>query len=367
MAELKKLTARTGYSSYGILIGKDILDLDEIKNFIPQNADKTAVVASKRVYGLHEKTLDRFFDRFPGSQIFMMDDGEENKNYALAGMYLDKFIQAGLSRKSAVLGAGGGVVGDFAGFLSSIYMRGIPVYHLPTTLLSMVDSSIGGKTAVNLSKGKNMAGVFHQPGSVLMDIRFLDTLPDDEFKNGLAESLKHGLIGDGKSLDILESNDLGSIRNGDVMTELISASVEFKLSVVERDEREGGLRAILNFGHTVGHALESLMDYTGIPHGKAVAVGMMVEAGISMRNGWLGDDELSRIGSVMRSYGLLDVDLDLDPHDVLSHMRFDKKNSGGGINLVLLRSLGSPEFNVRVDEKTIIESLSEYMAVRRGI
>ncbi len=356
--QIDKISVKTGKISHVIYIGNRILDSlfekDEIRN-----ADKVAIVASSRVFEIHERYIRSAIQHMNEPEIFLMADGEENKNYRYAEMFLEDFLAKGLTRQSVVIGIGGGVVGDFAGFLASIYMRGIRVIHVPTTLLAMVDSSIGGKVAVNLSAGKNIVGSFHQPSMVVTDISFLHTLDDAEFKNGLVEALKHGLIGDRSSVRIFESNDTDSIRDDKVIAQLITQSASFKAAVVEADEKESGRRAILNYGHTIGHAIESLSGYKDISHGEAVALGMKVKLAVSKKLGWLTEDDIKRIGVIFKTYDLVRKDVSFAPDEIIAHMQYDKKNAGGKFNFVLLKGIGNPLYNQQIDEKVLYEVLEE--------
>lgn len=354
------ITAKTGEKSYDIIIGEKILPevpLDEFR------AESIALVVSATVYNLHKQYIDDFQKRIENQidvpvHLMQMDDGEENKNYLYAQQFLEEFIKKGLTRKSLVVGIGGGVVGDFAGYLASLFMRGIPVIHIPTTLLAMVDSSLGGKVAVNLSLGKNIVGAFHQPKIVISDVRFLSTLPDNEMRNGLCEAIKHGMIGEKETIDIFKNNNFDSITQPVVITRLIEKSVFFKTSVVEQDETEGGIRAILNFGHTVGHGIESLFEYRGISHGEAVAIGIKAEVIISNRKGMLSDQEVDLVSELLQRYELVRKDISYNPGEVIGHMKYDKKNSGGKINFVLLDGIGNPVMNQHVDVKMLVEVLS---------
>ncbi len=355
---MKEVTVSAGDKSYRAVIGSSILRQinDRVKMLGP---DRIALVASSRVYSLHKKYIEDSLDFFGECATFLVDDSEKNKNYSYAGGFLERFIENGLSRKSLVIALGGGVVGDFAGYLAALYMRGIPLIQVPTTLLAMVDSSIGGKVAVNLSHGKNMAGAFHQPVMVASDMQFLETLPEEELKNGLSEVLKHGLLGDRETLTILDENSLEGIIDTGTMEDIVERSVAFKAAVVSGDEKESGRRAILNFGHTTAHSVESLMEYSGISHGKAVAVGITVAMRISGRMGWIGEGEIKDTENLIEKYSLYDKINRLDPEKIIEHMKFDKKNYRGRINFVLLKGMFNPEFNVEVDEKLLIEVLKE--------
>jgi len=358
---MRRITASAGNTSYEILIGSSILPeslrREEMKGF-----ESIAVIASSRVYDLHreyiEESLESMRER---CHLLLFDDREENKSYAQAGRFLEKIIEKRLNRRSAVIGIGGGVTGDFAGYCAGVYMRGIPVAHVPTTLLAMVDSSIGGKAAVNLSVGKNIAGIFRQPNLVVSDLKFLQTLPDGEFRNGLSEVLKHALIGEGSTLPLLEGNDLVSIRREDRLSELVALSVAFKSSIVEQDELENDMRAILNFGHTIGHAIESFTGYRDVSHGEAVAAGIRVKAEVSRRMGLLSGAETGRINSVIDAYGLMRKKWDIDIDGIIDHMIYDKKNFGGSINFVLLKGVGKPYINQHIPPDLLKEVIKEML------
>ena len=256
---MRKVKVAAGGKSYDVLIGRGVMDGPEIPE-LAARADRTGFVVSGRVMELHGGPVTLAAGN---ARIFPMNDGEENKNYRYAEEFFNLLLKEGFSRRSLVVAVGGGVVGDFAGYCAAAFMRGIALAHVPTTLLAMVDSSIGGKVAVNIAAGKNIVGAFHQPSLVAADTRFLETLPDSELKNGIAETVKHALIGESRLMDMLRDNTLDSIKDPGIMEELIFLSAGFKARVVGEDERETGLRAILNFGHTVGHAIESLMEYRG--------------------------------------------------------------------------------------------------------
>jgi 3-dehydroquinate synthase len=358
---MRRIPASAGNSSYEILIGSSILPESFRREELGRH-ESIAVVASSRVYHLHRDYIEESLNAMRNRcHLLLFKDREKNKSYARAGRVLEQFLELKLTRRSAVVGIGGGVTGDFAGYCAGVYMRGIPVAHVPTTLLAMVDSSIGGKTAVNLSVGKNIAGVFRQPSLVVSDIRFLQTLPDAEFRNGLSEVLKHALIGEAGTLAILEENDFDSIRREDRLAELVALSAAFKAGVVERDELENDMRAILNFGHTIGHAIESFTGYRGISHGEAVAAGIRVKAEVSRRMGLLSGAEAGRIGAVIDAYGLMRKKWDIDIDGVIDHMAYDKKNFGGEVNFVLLKGVGKPNINQHIPHDLLREVMKELL------
>ena len=351
--------ATTESASYDILIGSSFLP-DACRRREISESERIALIVSARTYELHHQyvreSLDDLWDRL---FLLPMDDREENKSYAYAEQYFERFIAEKLNRRSIVISVGGGVVGDFAGFCAGVYMRGIPVIHVPTTLLAMVDSSIGGKVAVNLSVGKNIVGLFHQPSLVISDMQFLRSLPEIEFKNGLTECFKHGLLGDDRMLELLEKNGPASIKREDAISELVALSASFKSNIVAGDEREAGLRSILNFGHTIGHAIESSLSYKGIAHGQAVAAGIKIKIEASRRMGLLTGDEAARANEIMSRYGLLPEKIDLDVEQVIRHMEYDKKNFGNAVQFVLLNGFGNPRINQRIDPDLLKEVMVE--------
>lgn len=337
----------------GLGIINDIINLD-----IVEQADKSIILVSFNVYNFHSEKIDLLVSSIDNCYLEIMQDSEKNKNYKYAEGFFNRFIEIGLTRNSIVIAVGGGVVGDFGGFLSSMYMRGIKVIQVPTTVLSMVDSSVGGKVAVNMTKGKNIIGSFHQPSAVFAEIEFLKTLSQNIFCDGLVESLKHGLIGDSETLEIFKKNDLETIRNNKVIENLVIRSVKFKGSVVEEDEHEGGVRAILNFGHTTAHAIESLMEYKGIAHGEAVAIGILVALELSYRKKWISESEVKEIDEIITKYKLIRISLDLDSEEIIHHMSYDKKNKNNKINFVLLNGIGNPKYDQNVDLDIINESVT---------
>jgi len=355
---IRKITAKIKPISYDIDIGSSVFETlpQKIESLSP---DKTIIVVSVKVFELWRDYLEKVLNKISYVDLLLMEDGEENKNYQYAENFFNKFLLKGLSRKSLVIAIGGGVVGDFAGLLAAFFMRGISIIHVPTTLLAMVDSSLGGKVAVNLKVGKNIIGAFHQPKYILSDILFLKTLPINEWQNGLAEILKHGLIGEQKTLEILKENDLNSIQKKEIISELVYLSAAFKISIVEQDEKEGGLRSILNFGHTIGHAFESFFEYK-ISHGTAVALGIFFALKISAQKGYLPKKSVAEVNQILNKYELLNKNLKINSAQIINHMKYDKKNFAGQINFVLLEKIGSPLYNQKVDEsllKKILEPI----------
>jgi len=269
-----------------------------------------------------------------------------------------KLLDLGADRKSALVALGGGVAGDLAGFIASVYMRGVPCIQVPTTLMAQVDSSIGGKTAIDLPQGKNLLGTFCQPVGVFIDIKCLDTLPDAEYQNGLAEVVKYGII-DSESLFRQLEADVEAIRsrNRPFLEAIIQRVCTIKKGIVEMDEREQGLRRILNFGHTLGHALESASEY-GISHGNAVAVGMIAAARMSQKLYGLPAEDRERIEGLIASLSLAcGIPEDLATEDILSGLQRDKKKDGDTIHFVLLKKIGLPFINGGVPDDLLRETI----------
>jgi len=269
-------------------------------------------------------------------------DGERYKTMASLETILDTALSRGADRSTVVVALGGGVVGDLAGFAAATLYRGVRLYMVPTTLLAQVDSSVGGKTGVNRSQGKNLVGAFHQPSGVLADTSTLTTLPLREYRAGLAEVVKYGVILDGSLFDLLERSVMGlNGREPDLLGEVVERCVRLKAYVVERDEREQGLRRVLNFGHTVGHALEKVTGYSRLLHGEAVAIGMVVAARLSERLGLCGPDVAPRIQTLLTALGLSTmVPQDVDPAAVIDAVTYDKKAHGDKVVFVLTEDVG---------------------------
>jgi 3-dehydroquinate synthase len=303
-----------------------------------------ALVTDTNVEALHARPL-RALVAEAGLRLdsVVIEAGEAGKTRATKETIEDFLIEAGCGRDSALIALGGGVVADVTGFVAATYHRGIPYVQVPTTLLAMVDASVGGKTGVDHPKGKNLIGAFHQPAAVFMDMDFLLTLPDREFRSGLAEVVKAAAIRDAPLFELIEAQ-AGRIcaRDPDLLSDLISRACRIKAEVVAADEREGDLRKILNFGHTIGHALEALSGYSML-HGEAVSVGMVVEARMAEKHGILSSGSASRIESLLAALGLpvrLPEGETCSPRAILEAARRDKKARAGRIEYAVPRALG---------------------------
>ncbi|HEY0663454.1 MAG TPA: 3-dehydroquinate synthase [Thiobacillaceae bacterium] len=338
---MQTLTVDLGDRSYPIHIGSGLLGRADL--ILPHLAQKRVVVVTNTTVA--PLYLDRLTATLAAAGVSAMPvvlpDGEAYKNWETLNLVFDALLTQRAERKTTLIALGGGVIGDMTGFAVACYQRGMPFIQIPTTLLSQVDSSVGGKTGINHPFGKNMIGAFYQPKLVLADTDTLKTLPPRELSAGLAEVIKYGLIWDAEFLAWLEAN-MDKLRALDpaAITHAIYRSCEIKAQVVGEDEREGGIRAILNLGHTFGHAIETGMGYGNWLHGEAVAAGMVLAAQVSQRMGWLTDADVERTRALIRAAGLPDVAPDLGLEKWLDYMGHDKKVEGGKLRFVLLKKLG---------------------------
>ena len=299
------------------------------------------VIASPTVWKFLRPSLQRGLSRRAKPHIHLMDDGESAKNLNTVEKVSRSLVKAGADRQSLLIAVGGGVTGDVAGFVAASYLRGVALVQIPTTVVAQVDSSIGGKTGVNLPEGKNLVGAFYPPRLVLVDPEALQTLPEREFRGGLAEVIKYGVIADAKLFAFLEANMEAILkRHAAALAHIIRRSIEIKAQVVSRDERESGLREALNFGHTFGHALESATQYKRFQHGEAVAWGMMCAALLGHETIDTPADAVSRIVALVRRMGPLPEWPQIRPQRLLEFMRSDKKARAGKLRFVLAPRIG---------------------------
>jgi 3-dehydroquinate synthase len=352
----KKISA-----SYEICIGQNIIDRIEI--IIAKNncASRYVIVTDSNVSTPHgERFLTTLKAMDLDVDMIELPSGEASKNIDTVLDITKKLIKMGVDRKSALIALGGGVVGDIVGFVASTYMRGIPYYQIPTTLLAQVDSSIGGKTAIDLPEGKNLLGTFYQPKGVFIDLSFLNTLPSREFKNGMAEIIKYGIIDDTDLFSLLESEVKAiSDRDMTLLLTIIEKSCRIKKRIIEIDEKETGLRRILNFGHTIGHAIEAQSDYS-ISHGDAISIGMVASAKISEKLKYLPSEDRKRIENLIMAFGLPHrIPIHFSTEGILSRLKVDKKKEDNIIKFVLLKKLGMPFINGGVPEEIIKETIVE--------
>jgi 3-dehydroquinate synthase len=347
-----KTRVELGERSYDIGIGSGTLGgigraVGELKP-----GPKVALVTNPTVHGLYGGAVEESLKAAGLSVVTItIPDGEK---------ILTELLKARLDRGSVLVALGGGVVGDIAGFAASVYMRGIRFVQVPTTLLSQVDSSVGGKTGVNHPLGKNMIGAFWQPSLVWVDVDTLKTLPKKELLAGLSEVIKYGVIWDANLFDYLAENreKILSLDPG-AMAHIIRRSCEIKAEVVARDEREAGLRSILNYGHTIGHAIEAVTGYKRYLHGEAIAIGMSLEAGLSHALGLMPEGDVSRIKGLIESYGLPSaLPPDLETGGMLEAMALDKKALAGKLRFTLPAKVGATKLLVEVERDRIAGVLS---------
>jgi len=299
-------------------------------------------------------------------QVISMPDGEASKRLATVEGLAEKLVRLGADRKAVIVALGGGVVGDVSGLLASLYMRGVELVQIPTTVLAQVDASIGGKTGVNLAAGKNLVGTFYHPRVVLIDPVVLKTLPDREFRAGLYEALKCGVIGNVELFLRFEQNRARILKRDPVELEwLIAQSVKLKAEVVSADEREGGLRRVLNLGHTIGHALEVETGYRRLLHGEAVAWGMVAATNIALSVGRTDSVTAGRIADAVLSLGRL-PEVNVGARKVLARLQSDKKTQNGVVHFILPREIGKVEVASDVPESAVIEAVEELRRLSRG-
>ena len=355
---MQTLTVNLNERSYPIHIGQNLLQQPEL--ILPHLAQKqVAIVTNTTIAPLYLDVLANGLKRNNVKVVsIVVPDGEVYKNWETLNLIFDALLSNRCERKTTLIALGGGVIGDLTGFAAASFLRGVPFIQVPTTLLAQVDSSVGGKTGINHPLGKNMIGAFYQPRLVLADITTLNTLPDRELSAGLAEVIKYGLIRDFPFFEWLEQN-IEKLLNRDAtaLAYAIKRSCENKAEVVAADEREGGQRALLNLGHTFGHAIEAGMGYGNWLHGEAVAAGTILAADVSMRLGWLKESEFLRI-SALFSKAKLPVDApDLGADNYLELMGLDKKVEDGRIRFILLKQIGEAVISAEVPENLLRESL----------
>jgi len=337
------LTVNLGDDSYDILIESGSLPSLGRRCAERGLSGHVALITNPTVAALYGDCVRRSLED-AGNRVSLIEipDGEEYKNAATLNSVYDALIDAGLERDSFIVALGGGVVGDLAGFAAATYLRGIPFVQVPTTLLAQVDSSVGGKTAIDHPRGKNLIGAFYQPRLVLIDVETLNTLPEREFRAGLAEVVKYGVALDYDFFDYLEQNVKRIIAmEPDCLIDVIFHSCRLKAEIVELDEKEAGPRAVLNYGHTLGHALETLVGYRELVHGEAVAIGMALATRISMALGCCSDADGARVTALLGSFGLPQIPPRIDLQRLLDALSKDKKSRSGQISFICNKGIGS--------------------------
>jgi len=356
---MRKVKVELGANSYEIYVGSGLLA--QTGRWLRENglSGKLVIITSPRARKLYGDALNQGLtkDGFSVTTL-LVPEGEEQKSLETAGRLYHELTNCYAERTTPILALGGGVIGDLAGFVAATYLRGVPLIQIPTTLLAQVDSSIGGKVAVDHGQLKNKIGAFYQPRLVISDIDTLKTLPSNELANGLAEVIKSAAIRDKKFFVFLETN-LDRIKSLDesALEETVFQTARIKAEVVAKDERDVGLRNILNYGHTIGHAIETISDFK-VKHGKAIAIGMLAAARISNKMGILDKNDLGRLKNIIEKAGLPTEMPDLEIEKIIQAMKHDKKVLRGKIRFVLLKSIGSAfitdEVDVSLVEKVLV-------------
>lgn len=357
---MKRVRVKLGSNGYNILIGSGLLMQTGARLKRIGFSDKMVIITDPTVRSLYANSLEQSLTG-SGFEVVLLEvpAGEEQKSLETAARLYQELTDCYTERTTPILALGGGVIGDLSGFVAATYLRGVPLIQIPTTLLAQIDSSIGGKVAVNHGRLKNKIGAFYQPRLVISDITTLKTLPSREVSEGLAEAIKYGVIRDAELFTYIESH-LAQIKslNDSALETIVFRSAQIKAEVVAKDERDLGLRQILNYGHTIGHAIETVSGLT-VPHGEAVAIGMLAAARLSNRLGILDREEVSRLKNIIASAGLPTKLPSLETKRLIQAMRHDKKILQGKIKFVLPRTIGDVFITDEVSPNVIEQVLAE--------
>jgi len=349
---MESLGVALGGRSYPIHLGAGLLERGELyRPYLGGGA--AAIVTNAVVAPLY---LERVKQALRGARVteIVVADGEQAKDWRTLNQVFDALLKARCGRDTLIVALGGGVIGDLAGFAAAVYQRGVAFVQVPTTLLAQVDSSVGGKTAINHPLGKNMIGAFHQPRAVVSDVGTLDTLPDRELRSGIAEVIKHGLALDAQFVDWLESNVEKLLsRQHDALVYAVRRSCELKARIVAADERESGERALLNFGHTFGHAIETGTGYGAWLHGEAIAAGMVMAAELSALMGHLRKTEVARVRELLKRGGLPVKGPALAPERLMELIALDKKAAKGRARFVVLEAIGRASLRSDIEDESV--------------
>ena len=353
---MESLRVALGERAYPIHIGSGLLDRAEL--YRPHLAGGSAAIVTNEVVApLYLSRVRQALQEVRVTEI-IVPDGERAKSWQTLERVFDALLEARCGRDSLLVALGGGVVGDLAGFAAAVYQRGMPFVQVPTTLLAQVDSSVGGKTAINHARGKNMIGAFHQPLAVISDVATLDTLPDRELRAGLAEVIKHGLALDAAFVAWLEGNmDKLLSREPAALSHAVKRCCELKAGIVAADERESGVRALLNFGHTFGHAIEAATGYGRWLHGEAVAAGMVMASELSRNLGSIDEKDVARVRRLIERAGLPVAGPALAPQELMALMAVDKKAAQGRLRFVLLEAIGRAALRGGIDDGAVREAI----------
>jgi len=357
--ETEIIKVATGRNQYEIVVGRGILQkafeeiLEEYKDY------KIAIITDSNVEKICGNKILQILDKKDRVFILSFKAGEESKNRKTKEELEDRLFELGFGRDTLIIALGGGVTGDLAGFIAATYMRGVPFIQIPTTLLSQVDSSIGGKVGIDHPSGKNLIGAFYPPNKVYIDLDLLSTLPNEEIVNGIAEIVKAATIKDGEFFTYLESNIERVVKlEKEFIDNAIISSLKIKANIVQTDEKESGLRKILNFGHTIGHSIEILSDFE-IPHGRAVGIGMAIETLISEKIGILKSEERDRIFQLLKKSKLLDISFKALSDEIIKKTILDKKTRKGVVEYCLIKGIGNAVYGIKVEDEIVKESLTE--------
>lgn len=357
-AEWQKIDIRAD-RAYSVFLGAPLEELGGYLHSQIEDAEQILIITHHLVADLYVDRLMKGLHDYRVN-IFKIPEGEESKSLERLSQITTSALRYGADRKTLVVALGGGVIGDLAGFFASVFMRGIRLVQVPTTLLAQVDSSIGGKVAVNHPAGKNILGSFYPPQVVWTDFTTLESLPWEEVENGLAESIKHALIADPDLFEFFEKQE-ASIKQRDpaVWREMVTRSSAVKVRIVSQDEREQGRRALLNLGHSFGHALETEMNYRGVTHGQGVSIGLAAAAYLAYTKGLLALDQVERIKALLKTFGLPTEMKGQNPHALLQRMETDKKNQGGRKILILPQGIGQAVMTKECTDSEILAAWKE--------
>ena len=345
---MKKITLITNHSKVPIIIGNNILNKFDLSKYV---ANKDVLIISNITVGkIYIKKTKGLFKKFNVNTL-MLPDGEKYKNKDTLNRIYNFLIKNKYDRSVTLVALGGGVIGDLVAYAADTFMRGVPLIQIPTTLLAQVDSSIGGKCGINHELGKNLIGSFKHPNLVLIDIAVLKTLPEREFKAGMAEVIKYGLIKDKKFFSFLNKNNKNILNlSSEYLLKMITTCVQSKTNIVKEDELEGGIRALLNFGHTFGHAIEASKNYKGILHGEAVSIGMNIASAISADNQYISDEDYCEIEDTLIAFGLpTTVPKKISTTNLMKHINHDKKKISGKNRFILLKGIGNAFISNKLD------------------
>jgi len=361
----KTLKVNTGNKSYSVAVGKGLLSCfgAELKEVAPVST--LLLVSDDKVWSLFEtECLTSLKKEGYSPHVHIIPAGEESKNIQHALDLYDAAVEAGMDRSTPVVALGGGVVGDLAGFVAATYLRGVPLIQVPTTLLSQVDSSVGGKVGINHPRGKNLIGAFYQPRLVLIDLETLSSLDCRQYRAGLGEVVKYGIMSDPTFFGWLEKNMESIVRREDffLIERVVTRCIEIKAKIVNKDEKEDGLRRILNLGHTFGHALEAVTGYSYYLHGEAVLAGMNMAASLSNHLGLISQEERMRMIKLLEQVGILSPPPEVTVEDIFYTLRYDKKRQGSSQVYILPSGVGEVTIYKQPPEDLVKKVIEEYVA-----